>query len=304
MAQVQLDQRQTSQGPEQESKGRENGYVMLVAIFLMAALVLGLSIAVPVVRREIQRDRERETIRRGSQYRRAIQLYFRKFHAYPPNVGALEQTDDIRFLRKKYVDPITGKDDWVPIQFGNNKVPTSFGFFGQEIASTSIAGIGPGTPFPGSNQNPNQNQNPTNDSTSFGSDPENPTPPSSGQNTSAIVSNVGIIGFSIPSEKSSIVVYKKQDHYNLWEFVYDPIQDLVANKGAQAANGGNSGTSGSPGGNSPIGSSPGGSLFPPISGAPGPGTWSPNGNLPPVSGGPPNTGPWSPNGNLPSPPEQ
>ena len=65
--------------------------------------------------RSIQRDRDLETFHRGMQYRRAIQLYYRKFHAYPPNVDALVNTNDIRFLRKKYIDPMTGKDDWKPI---------------------------------------------------------------------------------------------------------------------------------------------------------------------------------------------
>ena len=77
------------------------------------------------------------------QYRRAIQLYYRKFHAYPPNVDALVKTNNIRFLRKKYIDPITGKDDWKPIMFGQNKAPTAMGFFGQPLAGTTIAGIGP-----------------------------------------------------------------------------------------------------------------------------------------------------------------
>ena len=58
---------------------------------------------------------------RGKQYRRAIQLYYRKFHAYPPNVDALVKTNEIRFLRKKYIDPMTGKDDWKPILYGQNK---------------------------------------------------------------------------------------------------------------------------------------------------------------------------------------
>ena len=65
-------------------------------------------------------------------------------HAYPPSIDALVQTNNIRFLRKKYVDPMTGKDDWKPILFGQNKAPTAMGFFGQPLAGTTIAGTGPG----------------------------------------------------------------------------------------------------------------------------------------------------------------
>src|ERR1700685_1002838 len=123
----------------------EQGYVLLAAIFFMALLVLSLAIAAPSVAKSIQRDRDLETYHRGMQYRRAVQLYYRKFHAYPPNTDALVKTNDIRFLRQKYVDPITNKVDWKPVLFGQNKTPTAMGFFGQPLAggATSIAGIGP-----------------------------------------------------------------------------------------------------------------------------------------------------------------
>ena len=90
-------------------KPSEEGYVLLIAIFFLALLVLSLAVAAPQVAKSIQRDRDLETYHRGMQYRRAIQLYYRKFHAYPPNVDALVKTNNIRFLRKKYIDPITGQ---------------------------------------------------------------------------------------------------------------------------------------------------------------------------------------------------
>ena len=126
----------------------EEGYILIWVIFLVAVFTLALSIAVPDVAKQIKRDRELETMRRGKQYMRAIQLYYRKFHAYPPNVNALVNTNQIRFLRKKYIDPITGKDDWKPILFGQAKTQT-LGFFGQPIAGAGsaggsvMAGVGP-----------------------------------------------------------------------------------------------------------------------------------------------------------------
>ncbi len=131
----------------------QQGYTLLIAIFFLALLTLSLSLAVPVVIKSIQRDHDLETYHRGMQYRRAVQLYYRKFRAYPPNVDALVKTNEIRFLRKKYVDPTTGKDDWKPVMFGQNKVPIAMGFFGQPLSggATSIAGIGPsgGNGLPG-----------------------------------------------------------------------------------------------------------------------------------------------------------
>jgi type II secretory pathway pseudopilin PulG len=131
--------------PSQTRRPRpsEEGYILVAVIFMLAILILSLSVAIPRVRESIQRDREEETMQRGKQYIRAVQLYYRKFHAYPPNIDALIKTNDIRFLRKKYIDPTTGKDEWKPILFGQNKTPQAMGFFGQPLAASSLAGIGP-----------------------------------------------------------------------------------------------------------------------------------------------------------------
>jgi len=126
-----------------QRKPSEDGFTMLTVIFLLAILTVWMSVAVPKMTRSIQRDHEVETMHRGKQYIRAVQLYYRKFHAYPPNMDALVKTNEIRFLRKKYIDPMTGKEDWKPLMFGQNKQPIVFGFFGQPMMTgSSIAGIG------------------------------------------------------------------------------------------------------------------------------------------------------------------
>ena len=121
---------------------------MLVAvIFMMALLVIAMSVAAPKIARSIQRDRELETMHRGKQYARAVKLYYKKFGAYPPNVDALVKTNEIRFLRKKYLDPMTGKDDWKPVHYGQNKAPTAMGFFGQPLTGAGMGGGGPVATF-------------------------------------------------------------------------------------------------------------------------------------------------------------
>jgi type II secretory pathway pseudopilin PulG len=256
-------------------KPSEEGYVLLIAIFLMALLVISLAIAAPQVAKSIQRDRDLETYHRGLQYRRAVQLYYRRFHAYPPNADALVKTNEIRFLRKKYVDPITGKVDWKPILFGQNKTPAAMGFFGQPLAggATSIAGIGPsggnglggsggGAVMPGgmgflssSPTSSTSSASPTDTSggTSGGGSTSSTTTttpgtaPSGGTSSSTssdqggqTFGGGGIIGFSPASPRKSIAVYKKKNHYDEWEFTYDPISD------AQTMSSGNTGNIGQP----------------------------------------------------------
>jgi len=272
----------------------EDGYVLVAVMFLMAILVLGLAVAAPRIKQELQRDREEEAIHRGKQYIRAIQLYYRKFHAYPPNLDALEKANDLRFLRKKYVDPITRKDDWHPILFGQNKVPTVIGFFGAELGGTSIAGIGPG----GAGSGTAAGVSPSSPSAIPGAGPGATGSAPPGATNGQTFGGAGIIGFSIPSEQRSILIYKKQDHFDHWEFVYDPRQESV--NGAAPNSGGGTGTPGSPTGDQPAPGGPGGR-------GPIDRPWGPNGNLPPPVGpgsqGPTN-GPWSPNGNLPTPPPE
>lgn len=262
----------------------EEGYILVAVIFMLAILILSLSVAIPRVRADIQRDREEETMQRGKQYIRAVQLYYKKFQAYPPNVDALIKTNDIRFLRKKYIDPTTGKDEWKPILFGQNKTPQAMGFFGQPLATASLAGIGPaggntglaGTPGTssaaggGSFNNTPTGTTDSGTTTSSGTD-ANGNPASgtgssptgtagsgtngssgSGATTSAFGSSSsptgsgqtfgggGIIGFSPQSPKQSILVYKKKNHYNEWEFLYSPAMDQ------QNAAGGNTDTIGQP----------------------------------------------------------
>jgi type II secretory pathway pseudopilin PulG len=126
--------------------GGEQGYILLAVLFLVLMVMIALSVAIPKVTADIERDREVEMVHRGKQYVRAIKLYYKKFGAYPPNMDALVKTNQIRFLRKRYKDPMTGKDDWHLIHFGENKTP-SYGFFGQPmggVGGSPLAGVGPG----------------------------------------------------------------------------------------------------------------------------------------------------------------
>jgi hypothetical protein len=301
-----------------DRKPSEDGFMLLVAIFFLALLVLSLSIAVPEITKQIRRDREVETMHRGKQYQRALQLYYHKFGAYPPNIGALQNTNNIRYLRKRYIDPMSGVDDWKPILFGQNKAPLAFGFFGAPLSggATAIAGVGPGggaAGMPGMGNTtsngfgssgfgssgfgssgsgssgfgssgfgssgfgssgiggasgiaPTTGQSPGAGGTTGaagstgGTDPTNGGTSAGGSTSSGLSSlngqtfgGGGIIGFEPGRSGASILVYKKMQQYNQWEFTYSPLQEI------KTVGSGGSGLPGQPTGVNQTGSGFGGS---------------------------------------------
>ena len=247
----------------------EQGYMLVAVMFLMAILVISMSVAAPIIKKQIQHDREIETMHRGKQYIRAIRMYYKTFGAYPPNMDALVNTNKIRFLRKKYADPTTGKADWKIIHVGQNKVPTAWGFFGQPLTVTTMAGTGPGgaaglgqSSLNGSNgalgaaggsigvtgptdpnsgtPDPNSSGDPNNPSGTTGAG-TNGTPGSTTGTglTGQTFGGAGIIGVSPNSPKQSILLRHKKNHYNEWEFVYDPLAEQMMMQGGNTGLGGN-----------------------------------------------------------------
>ncbi len=119
----------------------ESGFMMVFAVVLVALMLIALAVAAPVIAKDLRRDKELESEHRGQQYVRAVRLYYRKFKTYPPSIEALEGTNNVRFLRKRYVDPLTGKDDWRIIHVGENKT-TVKGFFGEPLGGLNTTGAG------------------------------------------------------------------------------------------------------------------------------------------------------------------
>src|SRR3954465_3500188 len=88
----------------------EQGYVLLTLMLFVALLAIASLAWIQKVDFEIRRNREEELIHRGVQYSRAIRRYVKKFGRYPARIEDLESTNSLRFLRKRYKDPITGQD--------------------------------------------------------------------------------------------------------------------------------------------------------------------------------------------------
>jgi hypothetical protein len=93
-------------------KDSERGFALLLVFLLAAGIALMLYQQMPRVAFESERDKEQLLIDRGQQYKRAIQEFYVAFKRYPATIEDLEHTNDKRFLRKRYVDPYTGKDEW------------------------------------------------------------------------------------------------------------------------------------------------------------------------------------------------
>src|SRR5437762_10236869 len=89
---------------------KDAGFSLAALIFIATAVSILLSAAYPAYQMQAKRQTEEELIFRGEEYARAIQKFYRKFGVYPPSIDALVQTNGIRFLRRVYKDPITGKD--------------------------------------------------------------------------------------------------------------------------------------------------------------------------------------------------
>ena len=183
---------------------------MLLAVILMVTMIsVALAAGALRMKQQIQRDREDELVHRAKEYVHAVRLYYRKFGHYPANLDQLDNTNNLRFLRKRYTDPITGKDDWHLIHFG-------------EATNTNqpINGASPA----GTNTNTSTTTN-TNTTQGAPGQPGQTGLPNAVPNQT--FGGAGIIGVSSASELEGIKEFKKKKHYNEWQFFYDPSQEFM-----------------------------------------------------------------------------
>jgi len=99
-------------GMTQAPRPGERGFALLVVMLLAAAVAFSLYTQVPRVAFEGMREKEQLLMDRGNQYKRAIQVFYAVNKRFPARIEDLENTGDKRFLRRRYKDPMTGKDEW------------------------------------------------------------------------------------------------------------------------------------------------------------------------------------------------
>lgn len=117
--------------PALAPNGKSDGFAYLWLLFSVAVVGLGTSLAMEIHATATQRDKEKELLAIGSQFRQAIGRYYEtqiqgKKSEYPNTLEELlldpRSVSPRRYLRKIYVDPMTGKSDWGLIKFGGKVV--------------------------------------------------------------------------------------------------------------------------------------------------------------------------------------
>src|SRR5258707_15849949 len=104
-------------------RSQESGYVLLAVMLVLTLMLIALSMEAPRIVQQIKREKEEELIHRGKDYATAVKRFVHKNGGrYPTSIEQLENTNHIRFLRKKYVDPMTGESDWKMVHVGEAQI--------------------------------------------------------------------------------------------------------------------------------------------------------------------------------------
>ena len=109
---------------------RDRGAMLLAVLFMMAIMVITAMAVAPAFIQQVKRDREEEMIHRGTEYARAIKKYYKKFGRYPANLEQLENTNNLRFLRRRFKDPLEKDGQWKLLHFGDIQALVGAGGFG------------------------------------------------------------------------------------------------------------------------------------------------------------------------------
>jgi hypothetical protein len=241
----------------------ERGYILLTLMLVVSLLAIAALALAPDLAFQTRRDREEELIHRGVQYSRAIRAYFKKFGRYPSRIEDLENTNNQRFLRKRYKDPITGQD-FKLLHFGDAQMSmggavagatpanamagaamagaamAGAAMAGAAMAGAAAAGAGPAGASPTGAQGfslgpaataaageaqPGPATNPADAGTASGSSAGQSASASGNQLSSQVFGGGPIIGVVSASKAESIREFNNKNHYNQWQFIYDPGTD-------------------------------------------------------------------------------
>ncbi len=225
---------------EVESAGKrraEQGYILLMLLLMVALLTIAAAAVAPRIAFQIKRDREEEMVHRGVQYSRAIRGFLKTNRRYPTRLEELSGADGLKFIRKLYKDPITGRDFKLlhladlPSQSGiANLNPSESQAAENAGADASGAANVDGTDASGTKAN-----------SDAASPDAPPSPPGAANKAKAATSpaptgftftpspdlppGLLIFGVASTSKGKTIREFSRKNHYNEWLFFYDPKYD-------------------------------------------------------------------------------
>src|SRR5512142_2863086 len=103
----------------------ESGFALLLVFLMASVIAISLYMELPRVAFDAQRQKEQLLIDRGEQYKRAIKVFYNTNKRYPASIEELETLNNKHSLRKRYKDPMTGKDEWRVIHVQNGVLTDS-----------------------------------------------------------------------------------------------------------------------------------------------------------------------------------
>jgi type II secretory pathway pseudopilin PulG len=246
----------------------ESGYVLLAVMLTLTLMLIALSVEAPRIVQQIKREKEEELIHRGKDYATAVKRFVHKNGGrYPASIEQLENTNHIRFLRKKYIDPMTRESDWKMVHVGEAQINIPAPKPGLSGANPVNPGLSGSTGLSGSNSSGTVIPPAGVAQTLTGGPTGQPQtqPGNTGQVGTLTTTGIGngqtvgggqIMGVASVNKGQAIKEFNDKDHYDEWYFVYDLRLEqsggsgvtVAAPRGATAATGGTTGTSGAQGG--------------------------------------------------------
>ncbi len=136
-------------------RSRERGSALLIVFVFAAFVAIMLYKEMPVAIFEARRQKEQLLVDRGNEYKRAIKLFVVRNRTFPTSLAQLDNFGNVRYIRHRFKDPMTGQDEWRLIHamgpgfvLTDSKVtplkkPTDTNSFGATSAGTDTAAAAP-----------------------------------------------------------------------------------------------------------------------------------------------------------------
>jgi type II secretory pathway pseudopilin PulG len=193
-------------------RGRSRGYILISLMLFLSLLAIAALAVLPDLAFQVRRDREEELIHRGVAYSRGIKRFYKKFGRYPTRIEELENTNNLRFIRQRYKDPITGGDFKI-LHMGD-----------VGLTNLPVVAPGAGNPESGTPSSTTSTEAATTPSDTSAATESSTT--SSGGFSGPVFGGGPILGVASTSKKEAVREFCNKSHYNEWKFIYDPTTDL------------------------------------------------------------------------------